>query len=88
MLKRINKIVRKLHSEQVYEPVDTLFVLHDKIRNRYTFLGGDGEPLSQGIPKITNESRDFSETEMDYLTPKKHRLPFTSGKDLAERQRE
>lgn len=40
MLKRINKIVRKLHSEQVYEPVDTLFVLHDKIRNRYTFLGG------------------------------------------------
>lgn len=68
MLKWINKIVRKLHSEQVYEPVDTLFVLHDKIRNRYTFLGGGmGSHYRKGFPR----SPMSRETEMDYLTPKK-----------------
>lgn len=98
-IRQLKKIAKSLQ-KQVLEPVEALFIIHDKRRDIYKYLGfgklverfENGEPISRGNPKFSKLSEgdgNQGECEVQYLTPGKYSYPFTTGKkQLSEKQKE
>ncbi|XP_071151637.1 uncharacterized protein [Mytilus edulis] len=102
IINKIKKSMKKLHKEQVYEPVEGLVVLFDVKRKIYKYFGSgdlvtrfeEGQALATGHDlRISKKSRNFTNISKDpvekdlYFTPNKYKLPFLGGKDLAFQQK-
>ncbi|XP_063419316.1 protein IWS1 homolog A-like isoform X3 [Mytilus trossulus] len=99
---QLKKMAIKLEQEQVYEPVDTLFIVRKRGSLLYRCFGyGElcerfikGEPLTDYPPYMNRKQKVMPEVEKDekieFLTPEKDLFNFGrgSGRTLAEIQKD
>ncbi|CAG2216965.1 unnamed protein product [Mytilus edulis] len=99
---KLKKFAMKLEKEQVYEPVDTLFIIRKRGTHVYRCFGYgelgerfiNGEVLTDYPPYANRKEQSMPEVEKDtkvkFLTPGKDPFSFSrgSGKTLAERQKD
>ncbi|XP_053392208.1 uncharacterized protein LOC128554894 [Mercenaria mercenaria] len=97
MIKQLKKINEKLCTLQL-EPVDALFIIHEKRRNKYKYFGSGeivtkfekGEVLMTCKTQRSKVRQVIDKTAVEELTPGKYNFPFTSGagETIAKKQQE
>jgi hypothetical protein len=93
-LKRINKKLCSLKKE----PVDALFIIHEKRRNKYKYFGSGelvkkfekGEVLMTSKVQRSKVRQVIEQSAVEELTPGKYNFPFTygAGETIAKKQQQ